>query len=419
MLNYAAKKVDEVLGKTPVAQTTTQPLRSENEVMRAIVWKGKQQVALETVGRPLITHPKDVIVRVTAFSICSGSDGHLFAGEIPTTDVGLTLGHEAMGVIAEKGAEVQKFNIGDRVVIAFDVACGECELCKREEYTGCKNTNDSRLAEKFYGHQPAGIFGYSRLVGNVPGSQAEYVRVPFADTTCYPVPDDVPDEKALYMSDVLCTSLHAVDMGEVKEGESVCIWGLGPIGLCAARWCQIRGASLIVGIDMVPERLELARQKLGIQVIDRRDMTSAQVVERLNRMMPDGFDVAIEAAGFRFAMSTAHKMARAVGIETDTPEILDECLTAIRQFGRVSIIGDYAGYAMNFPVGKIMFKHATIRSGQCPCQKYFPYVMEKLRDGTMDPTFMITHRIKLEDVPTAYQKLFNKEDGYIKVFATP
>jgi threonine dehydrogenase-like Zn-dependent dehydrogenase len=245
------------------------------------------------------------------------------------------------------------------------------------------------------------------------------VRVPFADVNCYPVPDDVPDEKALYMSDVLVTSLHAVDMAEVKEGETVAIWGLGPIGLCAARWAQIRGASRVIGIDVVPERLALAKNSLGIEVIDRTNMSSQEFTNHFLSMVPDGVDAAIEAAGFRYAMSRVHKVARAVGLETDTPEIIDECLTCIRQYGRLSIIGDYAGYSVAFPVGKIMFKHATVRSGQCPCQKYFDYVMDKLRDGTFDPTFMITNRITLDQVPEAYHKLVNKEDGWIKVFIRP
>jgi threonine dehydrogenase-like Zn-dependent dehydrogenase len=324
-----------------------------------------------------------------------------------------------MGIVTEKGPGVKDLKVGDRVVMAFDIACGECEHCQKQQFTGCETTNDSKLADKVYGHAPAALFGYSRLLGNVPGSQAEYVRVPFADVNCCKVPEDVPDEKALYVSDVLCTSLHAAELGEVKEGDTVAIWGLGPIGLCTARWCQIKKARRIIAIDLVSDRLALAQRALGIEVIDRTGMTSQQLINKLLELEPKGFDVTIEAVGFRFPVSTVHKIARTVGLETDTPEIIDECLTTLKPYGHVSIIGDYAGYCHGFPIGKIMFKHATVRSGQCPCQKYFDYVMKCLQDGTFDPTFMITHRISLEDIPKAYEKLDKKEDGYIKVFVRP
>jgi len=418
-MNAVSKVVDNMVGHKDVADGKCRPDRSETETMRAVTWQGKRHMEVKTVAKPVITHPADVVVRVTACTICSGSDGHIYAGEIPTMDKGLIIGHEGMGVVDSVGHEVTKFKVGDRVVIAFDIACGACGHCKKEQFTGCEETNNSRLADKFYGHAPAGLFGYSRLLGNYDGSQAEYVRVPFADVNCYPVPDDVPDEKALYLSDVLCTSLHACELGEVKEGDTVAIWGLGPIGLCTARWCQIRKAKRIVAIDLVPERLALASDKLGIEVIDRSNMNSKQLIEKLAEMEPNGFDVCVEAVGFRFPMSIMHKAAHAVGLETDSPELIDECLTSVTPYGHVSIIGDYAGYAHMFPIGKVMFKHATVRSGQCPCQKYFDYVMKKVQDGTFDPTFMITHRITLEDIPDAYAKLDKKQEGYIKVFVTP
>jgi threonine dehydrogenase-like Zn-dependent dehydrogenase len=269
-----------------------------------------------------------------------------------------------MGKVVQKGDEVKNFEVGDRVVIAFDIACGQCDNCCRQEFTGCRETNDSRLAEKMLGHAPSAMFGYSRLMGNVPGSQAEFVRVPFADTNCYKVPKNVPDEKALYMSDVACTSYHAVDMGEVKDGDTVVIWGLGPIGLCAARWAQIRGARRVIGIDMVKERLNLAQQHLRIEVIDRSTVSSSELVETLNSMLPGGADCCIEAVGFRFPVSIMHTIQRAVGLETDTPDIIAECFQVSRPYGKVSIIGDYVGYANNFPVGMIGMKHLTVRSGQ-------------------------------------------------------
>jgi len=414
-MQTVSKIADNILGKEEVAEASTTPARS-HEKMRAVTYQGKKHMAVEEVGRPLLTHSSDVIVKITSCTICSGSDGHIFSGEIPTLDKGATIGHEGMGIVVEKGPEVKKLNIGDRVVMAFAIACGTCDHCKKGQFTGCETTNDSKLAEKMYGHSPAALFGYSRLLGNVPGSQAEFVRVPFADVNCLKVPSDVPDEKALFISDVLCTSLHATELGEVAENDTVAIWGLGPIGLCAARWCQIKGAKRVVGIDLVSDRLNLAKKALNIEVVDRTGMTSQQLVERLLSMEPKGFDVTIEAVGFRFPVSMTHKVARTVGLESDTPEMIDECLTALKPYGNVSIIGDYAGYANGFPVGKIMFKHATVRSGQCPCQKYFDFVMEKLRDGTFDPTFMISHHITLDEIPKAYEKLDKKEDGFVKVF---
>jgi len=415
-MNAISKAADNYVGKKSVIEGSTQPNLSPDTTMRAITWQGKQSMKLEQVPKPLITHENDVIVKITACTICSGSDGHMYAGELPTMDKGLVIGHEGMGIVEQKGPGVKKFNVGDRVVIAFDIACGTCEHCLKKEFTGCEKTNDSKLADKVYGHGTAAIFGYSRLMGNINGSQAEYVRVPFADINCYKVPDGVPDEKALFLSDVLCTSLHATKLGEVSEGKTVCIWGLGPIGLCTARWCQIEGASRIVALDVVPDRLKLAKEKLGIEVIDRSSLSSKELTDKLLELEPKGFDACIECVGFRFPVGVTHTISRAVGLETDTPELIDECLTALKPFGVVSVISDYAGYANAFPVGKIMIKHATVRSGQCPCQKYFPYVMEKVQDGTFDPTFMITHRIKLEDIPMAYEKLHKKEDGFVKVF---
>ncbi|KAJ3381065.1 hypothetical protein HDU92_005595 [Lobulomyces angularis] len=415
-MNPISKKVDDMKGKMPVSEGSATPLRSDTENMRAVTWQGKRKMSVEYVPKPLITHDEDVVVKITACTICSGSDGHIFAGEIPTMDKGFTVGHEGMGIVVAKGNKVTKLDIGNRCVISFSIACGKCEHCLKKQFTGCETTNDSKLADDFYGHAPAALFGYSRLLGNVAGSQAEFVRVPFGDVNCYKVPDDVPDEKALFLSDVLCTSLHAAELGEVSEGDTVCIWGLGPIGLCTARWCQIKGAKRIIGIDMVPERISLAREKLGIEVFDRTGLTSQQLCDKLLEMEPKGFDCCVEAVGFRFAMSKTHKVSRALGMETDTPELIDECLTCLKPYGKVSIIGDYAGYANMFPVGKIMFKHATLRSGQCPCQKYFKYVMEKVQDGTFDPTFMVSHNISLEDIPAAYEKLHKKEDGFVKVF---
>lgn len=433
--NVMAKVQDDMAGKLSVGEGSTQPERAavgedaktgsrtdpSNSTMKAVVWLGSRKVAcVEGVPRPRLTHPGDAIVRVTYCSICSGSDSHLYSGEIPTMDEGFTLGHEACGVVDEVGDAVKTLHVGDRVVIAFSVACGTCDFCQRGEFTGCDSTNDSKLFEQMYGGgRPAGaIFGYSRLVGNIPGSQAEYVRVPFGDVNCLRIPDSVPDEKALFISDVLATALHATELGEVREGDTVVIWGLGPIGLYAAEWSKFKKAKRVIGIDMVPARLTLARDSFGIEVLNRTGMTSDQVVSTLSSLLPPvgGADVVIDATGFRFSESWTDKLQRATGMETDTPEVLRECLMVVRKYGRVSVIADYLGTTNRFPIGHIMMKHLTLRSGQCPVQKYWKFIMETLERGEIDPLLMVTHRLNgLEEMPEAYDKLFNKTDGCIKV----
>jgi threonine dehydrogenase-like Zn-dependent dehydrogenase len=413
--------MDEKLGKRSVEEGSTQPKQSESELMKAIVWKSAKQIACEMMPKPLLTHPKDVIVKVTACSICSGSDSHIYSGEIVTMDEGFILGHEACGIIESKGDQVEDLNIGDRVVVCFNVACGKCAHCKKGEWTGCDCTSDSELFSQVYGGPPAAaIFGYSRLLGNIPGSQAEYVRVPFGDVNCFKLPDDVTDEQGIYASDVLCTSLHATELGEVQNGDVVVIWGLGPIGLYTAAWSKLKGAARVVGIDIVPERLALAREKFGLETFDRSDLSRDQVIKKLQGMLPPrGADVVIKAAGFRFAETCLHKFERVVGIETDAPDILRECFTLVRKSGRVSIIADYVGIANQFPIGHIMMKYLTVRSGQCPCQKYMPRVIEALQKGEIDPSRMVTHHILLEEAPEAYKNLFEKKEGFIKVLITP
>jgi len=302
------------------------------------------------------------------------------------------------------------------VVVAFDIACGTCDYCKREEYTGCDTSNPSKLMESMYGHRTAALYGYSHLTGGVPGGQSEYVRVPFADVNCLPVPDDVSDEKALYLSDVVPTAYYATEMGEVSEGSTVAIWGLGPIGLMAARWCQIRKAGRIIGIDCVPERLALAKNRLGIETINFKEQ---DVLKTLDKMVPGGVDVGIEAAGFEYSTTIRHKIERAVGLETDTADILTEIITAVRKFGRVSIIGVYSGTCNHFPIGAMMEKGLTVRGGQSPTQKFWKMAMEKIRSGELDPTFILSHKSTLAAGPMLYEKFYNRTEGVIKVFLRP
>lgn len=355
-MNLAAKIGEETLGQRPTS-TPIQPLVDESRPMNALVWNANKDVRLEQKPRPLITDQRDIILRVTATTIC-GSDLHLYTGAMPGMQKGDILGHEFMGIVDEVGDQVKKLSKGQRVVVAFNIACGMCEFCKREEYTACDTTNPSRVMEIMYGDRTAAFYGYSHLTGGVPGGQAEYVRVPFADFNCLPIPDSVPDEKALYLSDVIPTAYHGLQLGNFEEGKTIAIWGLGPIGLLIARWAQILKAGRIIGIDCVPSRLELANKVLGIEVINFEEQ---DVVPTLREMVPKGVDIAIEAAGFEYSTTLKHKIERTLKLETDTADILTECIKSVRKFGTVSIIGVYSGYCNHFPIGAMMEKDLTVR----------------------------------------------------------
>lgn len=411
-MNVAAKIADKVLGKTET-ETPAKPPMDESRPMGALVWKGKKNVQYKMMPRPLIADQRDVILRITATTIC-GSDLHLYSNAMLDMHEDDILGHEFMGIIEEVGAEVKQLTVGQRVVVAFDIACGTCEYCKRQEFTACDTTNPSKLQEEMYGHRSAALYGYSHLTGGVPGGQADYVRVPFAEMNCLPIPESVPDEKALYLSDVVPTAYHGVELADVRPGCTVGIWGLGPIGLVTARWAQLRGASRIIGIDYVEERLDKAKQ-LGIEVINfKNEKTTDVIFEKF----PRGLDCTIECAGFEYTTGMLHKVERALSLETDSADILSEMIYTTRKFGNVSIIGVYSGYANHFPIGAMMEKGLNVRGGQSPTQKYWKMCLEKIMSGEMDPTFIITHRGKLSEGSELYDR-FNKKDGVIKVFLRP
>jgi len=301
------------------------------------------------------------------------------------------------------------------VVVAFNISCGTCSYCQRQEYTACDTTNPSKLMESMYGHRTAALYGYSHLTGGVPGGQSEYVRVPFADLNCLPIPSNIPDEKALFLSDVVPTAYHGCMLGGVKEGSTVAIWGLGPISLMIARWAQILKAGRIVGIDCVPERLDIAKRIFGIEVINFKEQNT---IKTLAEMIPGGPDVGIEAAGFEYSTSLLHKVERALSLETDTADILTEMISSVRKCGTVSIIGVYSGTTNHFPIGAMMEKDLVVKGGQSPTQKYWKMALEKIESGELDPTFIISHKAKLSDGPELYKK-FNDKDGVIKVFLRP
>jgi threonine dehydrogenase-like Zn-dependent dehydrogenase len=386
-------------------------------MMHGLRWYGKKDIRYEEVPKPKILDESDVIVRITAMSIC-GSDLHYYANEIMDFRKGQTVGHEGMGIVEEVGRNVLKLRKGERVVIAFDIACGQCSHCLRSEFTGCEKTNKSEHMQKMYGHCFAGIYGFGDLAGGYGGCQAEFVRVPYADVNCLPVPDDIPDEKALYLSDVACTSYHAaIDLGQVRRGDKVAIWGAGPIGLLTAKWCDLQEAKEIYVIENVPERLEWLKDKLPRVCAINFD--KVEVTKELARLCPEGVDVSIECAGFRYAKGALHTVERAVGLETDTAELLNECIMATRLYGRVVLISDYVGYANHVNLGGLMEKHLYLSGGQCPCQAVWDKVLPRIKDGSFDPTICVTHRGSLAEGVKVYEDMFYKRGGVIKTFLRP
>lgn len=416
LVNLAANTFETIVGKRPVATGTTETEWREDKTMDAIIWKGPMKVAVEKHKAPKITHPKDAIIKVTATTLC-GSDLHLYTNDVPNMKSGDILGHEAMGIVEEVGPEVKNIKTGDRVVISFNIACGECSYCKKEEYTACDKTNSSKIMEGMFGHRTTGIFGYSHLTGGYAGCQAGYVRVPFADVNLLVVDPNLPDEKALYLSDIACTSYHGCYLGDVSEGKSVCVWGLGPVGMLILQWCKVLKAGKIIGIDIVPERIEMAKKIVPeAEIINASD---ENIVDALNSVCPGGVDVAIEAAGFRYANSIVHKVERAVGLETDTSEILNECIKCLRKFGRLVIIGDYVGFCNHFNIGAMMEKHLVVTGGQSTTQKHWKFVQEKMLSGEFDPTVVVNFKGHLSDLPKLYEDFYMKRHGIVKVFLRP
>lgn len=410
----------ETMKKT-VGRGEHNPAESANPApegrMKAVVWHSAKSIKVETVPKPEIQQGADILVKVTACSICPGFVGQACAGDVPGMENGQILGHEAIGIVEKTGPEICKFSDGDRVAISFVIACGECSFCKRREFSACNRTNESKeFAEKFGGWAPAAVFGHSRLLGNVPGSQAEYVRVPFGDANCYKIPNGVPDEKAVLVPETVVSGLHAAELGEVKNGDTVVIWGLGPIGLMTAHWCRISGAKRVIGVDFHRDRLRFAHDKMSLEVVDRSDMSSGQVTSKLLGMLPDGgADVCVDACGF----SGGHGWKAFMGMEKETPDILKECFTVARKYGRVAVIGDYSGYVDAFPIGHVMMKHLTVRAGKCPAQKYFKVAFDAIEAGELDPSLLISHTVALDEVPDAYSHCCRKDEGYLKVLVRP
>jgi threonine dehydrogenase-like Zn-dependent dehydrogenase len=385
--------------------------------MKATCWMGKQKMEVLDVPEPRILNNRDCIVRVTSTAIC-GSDLHLYNGFNPAMERGDILGHEFMGEVVDVGRDVKTLKVGDRVVVPFPIACGACSMCKAELYSCCENTNPNAwMAEKMMGHSPAGVFGYSHLLGGYAGGQAEFARVPFADVGPLKIENGLSDDQVLFLSDILPTGYMGAEMCNIKPGDTVAVWGAGPVGQFAIASAYLLGADRVIAIDRFPYRLEMARDKAGAEVLN---YTESPVLESLKEMTGGrGPDACIDAVGLEAhshgLQYVIDRAKQATMMETDRPIALREAIMACRPGGTVSVIGVYAGLIDHFPVGALMNKSLTVRTGQCHVHRYMRPLLDRIMTGEIDPTFVITHTMRLEDAPLGYEIFSNKEDNCEKI----
>ncbi|MDB5762518.1 MAG: glutathione-dependent formaldehyde dehydrogenase [Herminiimonas sp.] len=388
--------------------------------MRANCWYGPNDVRVDHVPDPKILNSRDAIVRITSTAIC-GSDLHLYDGYVPTMEKGDILGHEFMGEIVELGSDVKNLKVGDRVVVPFPIACGNCFFCQEKLYSVCENSNPNAwMAEKMWGHSPAGIFGYSHLTGGYAGGQAEYARVPFADVGPLKIPDGMTDEQVLFLSDILPTGYMAAENSDIKPGHVVAIWGCGPVGQFAIQSAYLLGAERVIAIDRFPERLRMARS-LKAETLDYEE---TDVLDALKTMTGGrGPDSCIDAVGMEahgVGMVGAYdRVKQAIKLESDRPIALREALMACRNGGTVSIPGVYGGFGDKIPLGSLMNRSLTIKTGQTHVQRYMQPLLERIQKGEIDSTCVITHRMSLDDAPHGYDIFKNKQDECIKVVLKP
>lgn len=389
--------------------------------MRALTFHGTEDVRVDTVPDPELVNPRDAIIKITSTAIC-GSDLHLYDGVIPGALPGDILGHEFMGEVVETGpkSSLQK---GQRVVVPFVIACGSCFFCEKQQYAGCDNSNPAEkqdMSEKLYGHPMSGLFGYSHLTGGYSGGQAEYVRVPFSDVGPIVVPDELEDDKVLFLSDILPTGWMAAENAEIEEGDTVAVWGCGPVGLFAIQSALIMGAKRVIGIDHWPGRLELAR-KLGAEVIDFRQTDVREALMEMSGGI--GPDAVIDAVGMEshgFAIDNMLDVAKQkFGIGADRASALKQAILAVRKGGRVSIPGVYGGMTDKFPLGAVMEKGLTLKTGQTHVQKYTKELLDRIANGEIDTTFLISHRLPLEQAPEGYKNFKENQNEWTKVVLKP
>jgi threonine dehydrogenase-like Zn-dependent dehydrogenase len=398
------------------------PVRARrNAGMRALCWHGKQDIRCDSVPDPQIEHPRDAIIRVTSCAIC-GSDLHLYDGFMPGMKSGDIMGHEFMGEVVEVGRENTRLKKGERVVIPFTIICGECDQCRRGNFSVCERTNrNAEMAAKVFGHATAGLFGYTHLTGGYPGGQAEYVRVPYADAGAVKVPDGLTDEQVLFLGDILPTGWQAAVACDIEPTDTVAIWGAGPVGQFAIRSAVLLGAKQVVAIDRLEDRLSMARAG-GATTIN---FETESVLERLGELTGGkGPEKCIDAVGME-AHATAtldsiyDRAKQAVMLETDRPHVLREMIYVCRPAGILSVPGVYGGLLDKIPFGAVMNKGLTIRTGQTHVNRWTDDLMRRIQEGQIDPTFVITHTVGLEQGPEMYRTFRDKQDGCVKVVLKP
>jgi threonine dehydrogenase-like Zn-dependent dehydrogenase len=388
--------------------------------MKAVCWQGSKKVTVETVPDPKILNPRDAIIKVTTTAIC-GSDLHIYDGFIPTMEQGDILGHEFMGEVVEIGSEVKRVKIGDRVVVPFPISCGSCFFCQRDLWSLCDNTNPNAwIAERIMGHSPAGIFGYSHMLGGYAGGQAEYARVPFADVGLLKIPDGLTDEQVVFLTDIFPTGYMAAENCDIQPGHIVAIWGCGPVGQFAIRSALMLGAERVIAIDRVPERLQMAKDG-GAEVLNFEEVDAGEALKEMTGGR--GPDAVMDAVGME-----AHGMGlegfydkakQAVRLETGRPHVLRQAIVACRKGGTVSIPGVYGGLLDKIPMGAAMNKGLTFKTGQTHVHRYLHPLLERIQNNEIDPSFVITHRMPLEEAPQGYDIFKHKTDNCIKVVLKP
>jgi len=389
--------------------------------MRANCFVDKQTLRVEHVPDPQILNPRDAIVRITSTAIC-GSDLHLYNGLVPAVRRGDILGHEFMGEVVEVGRAVKNLAVGDRVVVPFPIACGSCWSCQQRLFSLCENSNpNASIAEALWGRSPAGIFGYSHMLGGYAGGQAEYARVPFADVGPIKVPDSLEDEQALFLSDIFPTGWMAAENCDIHPGDTVAVWGCGPVGQFAIKSARLLGAERVIAIDRFPERLRMAREDGWADTIEYEE---TNVHDALTEMTGGrGPDACVDAVGMEAhtpgVVGAYDRVKQVAMVQTDRPHVLREALLACRNGGTVSVPGVYGGFADKMPLGAMVNKSVTIRTGQTHVQRYMRPLLQRIEDGDIDPRFVVTHRVSLDEAPQAYEMFLHKRDECIKVVLAP
>ncbi|MBE9227979.1 glutathione-dependent formaldehyde dehydrogenase [Phormidium sp. LEGE 05292] len=389
--------------------------------MKAVCWHGTNDVRVETVPDPKILNPRDAIIKITSTAIC-GSDLHIYDGFIPTMEKGDILGHEFMGEVVDLGSAVKNVKIGDRVVVPFTISCGNCFFCNRDLWSLCDNSNPNAwMAEKMMGHSPSGLFGYSHLFGGYAGGQAEYARVPFADVGLFKIPEGLADEQVLFLTDIFPTGYMAAENCQIEPGDTVAIWGCGPVGQFAIKSAYLLGADRVIAIDRIPERLQMAKEQGNAEIINYEEVDAGEALKEMTGGR--GPDACLDAVGME-AHGTGldalyDKAKQAVRLETDRPTALRQVIVACRKGGRVSLAGVYGGFLDKVPMGAAFNKGLSFKMGQTHVHRYLKPLLEHIQNGKIDPSFVITHKMNLEDAPKGYEIFKNKKDNCIKVVLKP